>query len=261
VTGVSNVLTIAWVTVREALRQKLAVNLLVFALALVSASIFLSALTFGEQYRIIVNIGLSTMEIFGTLIAAFLGAGLVAGDVQRRTVYPIVAKPVSRAGYVAGRYVGLVATTTLNFAAMAALFVAVLAYYLQGLRFLVETPLLVTLAATALQFAMIAAVAVLFSCFTTATLAAIFTLSLVVAGHLASDLVRYWSTRGEGAGWLGKALYVVVPNLEALNLKEAMVYKDALAFAAVAPAFAYGLLYSLGVVAVAAAIFTKRDLR
>jgi ABC-type transport system involved in multi-copper enzyme maturation permease subunit len=253
--------TLAWVTFREALRQRLAVNLLVFAIALVSASFILSTLTFGEQYRIIVDIGLTAMEVFGTLIAVFLGANLVAGDVERRTVYPIIAKPVSRAQYVAGRYVGLVATTTINLAVMAVFFVGVLAYYLEGLGFLGSTPLLATLAGTAFQFAMIAAVAVFFSSFSTATLSAIFTLSLVVAGHLASDLVRYWSLQGDAAGWVGKALYLVVPNLEALNFKEAMVYRDALGAATVAPAFLYAVLYSVGVVAAAAAIFTRRDLR
>ncbi len=255
------VFEIAVVTVREALRQKLAVNLLVFAVLLVSSSIVLSQLTFGEQYRIIVDIALSAMEVFGTLIAVFLGANLVAGDVQRRTLYPIVAKPVSRAQYVAGRYAGLVATTTLNLAVMAAFLVAVLAVYLGGLGFLWTTPLLATLAATALQLAMIGAVAVFFSCLTSATLAAIIALSLAVSGHLASDLVRYWSTRGAAAEWMGKAIYVVVPNLEALNYKEAMVYKDALPAALVAGAFAYGLLYASGVVAAAAAIFARRDLR
>jgi ABC-type transport system involved in multi-copper enzyme maturation permease subunit len=201
------------------------------------------------------------MEIFGTLIAVFLGANLVAGDVQRRTVYAIVAKPVSRAQYVAGRYLGLVVTTTLNLAIMTAFFVGVLAYYLRGVGFLAETPLLTTVAATALQLAMIAAVAVLFSSFTTSTLAAIFTLSFVVAGHLASDLVRYWAKQGEAGAWIGKALYLVVPNLEALNFKEAMVYKDALPAGPTALAFAYGVLYATGVVAVAAAVFTRRDLR
>ncbi len=253
--------TLAIVTVREALRRKLAVNLLVFAVALVTASFVISTLTFGEQYRVIVSIALSAMEIFGTLIAAFLGSALVAGDVERRTVYPIVAKPVSRTQYVAGRYLGLVTTTTLNLAVMAVFLVAVLAFYTRGLAFLAQTPLLATLGAIALQLAMVAAVAVLFSTFTTATLSAIFTLSFVVAGHLASDLVRYWGQQGEGAGWMGKALYVVVPNLEALNFKEAMVYKDALPAGPTALAFAYGLLYSVGVVAVAAGIFSRRDLR
>ncbi len=82
-----------------------------------------------------------------------------------------------------------------------------------------------------------------------------------VAGHLASDLVRYWATKGPAAGWIGKALYLVVPNLEALNLKEAMVYKDALPAGTTATAFLYGVLYAAGVVAVAAAIFSRRDLR
>jgi ABC-type transport system involved in multi-copper enzyme maturation permease subunit len=258
---VTNVATLAWVTVREALRRKLAVNLLVFAVALVCASIVISSLTFGEQYRIIVDIGLSAMEVFGTLIAVFLGANLVAGDVERRTVYPIVAKPVSRAQYVAGRYAGLVATTTLNLAVMAVFFVAVLAFYLRGAGFLRDTPLFATLGAMALQLAMISAVAVLFSTFTTSTLSAIFTLSLVVAGHLASDLVRYWASRGEGAAWMGKAIYLAIPNLEALNFKEAMVYKDALPAGPTALAFAYGVLYATGVVAVAAVVFTRRDLR
>jgi len=255
------VLALTTVTIREALRQKLAVNLLVFALALVSASFTISKLTFGEQYRIIVDIGLSAMEVFGTLIAVFLGAGLIAGDIERRSVYPVVAKPVSRASYVVGRYLGLVTTTTLNLAVMGAVFVAVLAVYLRGLGFVRETPLAATLAATALQLAMTAAVAVLFSTFTTATLAAIFTLSLVVAGHFASDLVRYWSTQGTAAGWLGNAVYLVVPNLEALNFKEAMVYKDALPAGSTAGAFLYGALYAAGVVAAAAAIFSRRDLR
>ena len=255
------ILAISSVTIREAIRQKLAVNLLVFALALVAASFTISTLTFGEQYRVIVSIGLSAIEGFGTLIAVFLGAGLVAGDVQRRTVYPIVAKPVSRAQYVAGRYLGLVATTTLNLAVMAVVFAGVLAFYLGGLGFLRSTPFVSTLAAIALQLAMIAAVAVLFSTFTTATLAAIFALSLVVAGHLASDLVRYWSAQGAGLGVLGKAIYVLVPNLEALNFKEAMVYKDALGAGRLLSSLAYGVLYSVGVTAVAAAIFTRRDLR
>jgi ABC-type transport system involved in multi-copper enzyme maturation permease subunit len=257
----TNVATLAWVTVREAIRKKLAVNLLVFAVALVSGSFIISSLTFGEQYRIIVDVALSSMEVFGTLIAVFLGATLVAGDVERRTVYPIIAKPVSRAQYVAGRYLGLVATTTLNLLVMAVVFVAVLGFYLGGLGFVATSPLLATLAAIALQFAMIAAVAVFFSTFTTSTLSAIFTLSLVVAGHLASELVRHWSRQGEAPGWIGKAIYVVIPNLEALNLKEAMVYKDPLAASALALAFGYGLLYSAGVLALSAAIFARRDLR
>jgi Cu-processing system permease protein len=257
----TKILAISGVTIREALRQKLAVNLLVFALALLSASFIISTLTFGEQYRIIVDIGLSAMEVFGTLIAVFLGAGLVAREVERRTLHPILAKPVSRAEYVLGRYLGLVATTTLNMLVMAAVFTAVLAYYLKGFGFVRETPLLAVLASMAVRFAVVGAVAAFFSCFTTVTLAAIFTLSLVVTGLLSSDLVRYWAHQGAVARAIGRVAFVLVPNLEALNLKEAMVYKDPIPASFAWTGVGYGLLYSAAILAFAVAVFARRDLR
>ena len=255
------ILAISSVTIREAIRQKLAVNLLVFALALVIASFTLSALTFGEQYRIIVDIGLSAMEVFGTLIAVFLGAGLIARDVERKTLYPIIAKPVSRATYVFGRYLGLVATTTLNLAVMAAFFAAVLAFYLKGFGFLRGTPFAAVIASMAVRFAIVGAVAAFFSCFTTATLSAIFSLSLVVAGLVASDLVRYWAQQGSATRWMGRVLFTLIPNLEALNLKEAMVYKDVVPASFAVTGLGYGILYSTAVVLLSTAVFSRRDLR
>jgi Cu-processing system permease protein len=257
----TKIVALAGITVREAVRQKLAVNLLVFTVALLAASVTISTLTFGEQYRIIVNIGLSSMEVFGTLIAAFLGAGLIARDVERRTVYAILAKPVSRGAYVLGRYLGLVATTTLNMLVMAAVFSLMLAYYLKGFGFLRDTPLLAVLASLVVQFAMVAAVATLFSTFSTPTLSAIFTLSLVVAGHVAVDLVRYWAREGSAARLLAQLAYVVVPNLEALDLKEAMVYKDPVPAHFLGTGIGYGILYAAAVVAFSSAIFSRRDLR
>lgn len=252
---------IARVTVQEAVRQRLAVNLLVFALALVAASLTISRLTFGEQYRIIVDVGLSSMEVFGTLIATFLGAGLIARDVERRTLYPVVAKPVSRAQYLAGRYLGLVATTTWNLLLMAAMLAAVLAYHTGGPGFLGDSPFLLVMVSLVVRFAVVGAVATLFSAFSTTTLAAIFTLALVVAGHLSSDLVRYWAEQGTLAGVLGRTAFLAIPNLEALNWKEAMVYRDVLPPGVALTGLGYGLLYAGACVALAAAVFTRRDLR
>ena len=257
----TKIVALAGVTIREALRQKLAVNLLVFAVALLGASYILSTLTFGEQYRIIVDIGLSAIEIFGTLIAVFLGAGLIAHDVERRTVYPIIAKPVSRAEYVVGRYLGLLATTTLNLLLMAVMFTLVLGYYLKGFGFLRSTPFEAVLASMVVRFAMVGAIAAFFSCFTTVTLSAIFTLSLVVAGLLASDLLRYWAQQGPVLRAIGRAAFVIVPNLEALNLKEAMVYKDPVPASFALTGLGYGVLYAVAVLAFAVAVFSRRDLR
>ena len=249
------VAAIAALTVREALRQKLAVNLLVFALVVIGASIVLSELTFGEQYRIIADLALTSAAVFGTLIAVFLGAGLVAGDVQRKTVYPILAKPVSRAGYVVGRFAGLAATLTLNLAVMAATTVAVLWYYRGDLGFLRATPLVAAFAALAVQLAMVAAIAVLFSTFANATLSAVAGLSLAVTGHLSRAAIPLWMQSPAG-----KVAAYVLPNLAALDLKLQVVYEQPVPAGEVGLVLLYGACYAGACVALASAIFSRRNL-
>lgn len=252
----TTILALAAVTVREALRQKLAVNLLVFGLLVISGSIVLSELTFGEQYRIIADLALSSAQVFGTLIAVFLGAGLIAGDVQRRVLYPVLAKPIGRWQYLLGRYAGLVATLWLNLAVMALTTTAVLATYLGGLGKVAATPLAPALAGLAAQLAVVGAVAVLFSAFTNATLAAIFALSLTVAGHFVRELLVYW----RGVAPL-RAVGLLLPNLAALDYKVNLVYQEPVPPALLGLSLAHAALYAAVVLALSAAVFGRRDLR
>lgn len=252
----TKIFAIAWLTVRDALRQKLAVNLLLFALLLIVASITLSALTFGEQYRIIADLALSSAQLFGTLIAVFLGAGLVAGEIQRRTLYPVLAKPVSRVQYLVGRYAGLVGTLWLNLAVMAVVSIGVLGLYLGEPSFLWTTPIAAAFAALAAQLAVIAAVAILFSTFTNATLASIFGLALAVAGHFSREVFVYW----KDLPFL-RAIGFVLPNLGALDYKVQVVYRDALPAGQLEVSLAYAALYAGVTLALASAIFVRRDLR
>jgi ABC-type transport system involved in multi-copper enzyme maturation permease subunit len=250
------ILAVASVTVREALRRKLQVNLLLFALLLVVVSAVVSSLTLGEAHRITSDLGLTAMEAMGSLIAVFLGAGVVAGDIERRVLYPVIAKPVSRAEYLLGRYLGLAATLLLNLAAMALTLASLLAVQDGSLRPL-DLALLGAVGAIGVQFLVIAAVAVLFSAVTTTTLAAIFALALTVAGRLSNDLRTLWT--GAGAD-VGTVLWYVLPNLSALSLNESVVYRTpppAHAWLAVP----YALLYAGAALALAAAIFERRDLK
>ena len=250
------VLALAAVTVREVLRRKVQVNLLMFALLLVILSLVLSGLTLGEAHRIAADLGLTAMEAIGSLIAVFLGAGLVAGDVERRVLFPVIAKPVSRAEYVVGRYLGLAATLLLNVAMMGATLAAMLVLD-EGSARPLDLALLSAVAMIGVQFVVVAAIAVLFSSVTSTTLAAIFALALTVAGHLSNDLRTLWV--GAGA-WLGKALWYLLPNLGALSLNEHVVYRTpppATAWLAVL----YAMLYAAAALALAAAVFERRDLR
>lgn len=252
----NKLLAIAGVTVRDAVRQRLAVNLLLFALLVIGVSQVLAELTFGEQWRIIADLTLTAAGLFGTLIAVFLGAGLIAGDVQRRSLYPVLAKPVSRTQYVLGRYLGLLAVLLLNLAVMAATTIAVLAYYRQGFGFLIATPLLLAFAGLAAQLALVAAVAVFFSTFTNTTLAAIAALALAAAGHSARVAMPFWRT-----SILGRSLALLVPNLAVLDWKVAVVYSDAVSAADAVLPLAYALVYSSVVLSLASAVFARRDLR
>jgi ABC-type transport system involved in multi-copper enzyme maturation permease subunit len=258
----SATLAIAATTIREALRERLLHNLLVFAVLLVVGSLTLSQLTVGEQFRIIADIGTSATQLFGTLIAVFVGVGLVSREIDRRTCYPALARPVSRAGFVTGKYLGLLATLGLNVALMAAATAAVLALYRGGLDFL-NGAFVATFALTAAQLAICGAFAVLFSTFTTATLASIYTLAIVGAGWLFGEVRSFWlaARQVETMRPLVRVLDVLLPNMTLLDLKESVTYGDPVALGSVLARAAYGAGYATTLVLLAAVLFTRRDIR
>jgi Cu-processing system permease protein len=253
---VRKVLLLAWVTVREALRQKLAVNLLLFALLLIAGSLTISELTYGEQFRIITDLALTSAQLFGTLIAVFLGATLVAGDVQRRTLYPIIAKPVARWQYLLGRYLGLLLTLTLNLVVMGVATLISLAVYRRGFGFLASTPLLSAFVGIAGQLAVVGAISVFFSSITNATLASMFTLALATAGHFSRDIFVFY--KGQGAV---RAIAYVIPNLASLDYKLQVVYETPVPGRWLGLALLYATLYTTCVLSIAAAVFARRDFR
>ncbi len=250
------ILAIVAVTVREALSRKVQVNLLLFGVLLVVASFLASALTIGEQHRIIADLGLSAMALVSTLLAAFLGAGLVAGDLERRVIYAVVAKPISRSDYLLGRYVGLAGALLLNLLAMAAVLALLLCFEAGSLAPL-DRALGAAVVLVGAQTLVVAAVGVMFSAFTTTTLAAIFTLAIAMAGHLTNDMRALWKG---GAEWLPRLVWYAIPNLSALTLNESVIYRAQLGWSALLPG-AYAACYAATALALGAVIFERRDFR
>jgi len=186
----------------------------------------------------------------------FLGASSIAGDVERRVVFPVVAKPVSRAEYVVGRYFGLACALLLNLAVMAAVLAATLAFDARSFK-PIDATFLSAIAMIGIQLLVVAAIAVLFSSFTTTTLASIFALSITLAGQLSNDLRNLWH---EGGATLGKVLWYALPNLGALNLNEAVIYRTPAPPTAWVAA-GYGVLYAATAIALACIAFERRDFR
>jgi Cu-processing system permease protein len=252
----SRVLAIASVTLREVLRRKVQVNLLFFGGILIVASYLVSELTIGEMHRILSDLGLSAMQLIGTLVAVFVGSSLVSGDIERRVLQPVVAKPVTRTQYLAGRYLGLAAALLLNLAVMAALLAAVLAYDAGSFRPL-DRALLAAVALMGMQFLVVGAVAVLFSSVSSTTLAAIFTLAVAVAGQLTGEVRALWQGP---ATWVPRMLWYLLPNLGALSANEAVIYRTPPPAQAWLAAL-YAMLYGAAALALAALAFERRDLR
>ncbi len=252
----TRILSLAAVTFREVVRRKVQVNLLLFGAVLIVGSFLVSELTLGEMHRILSDLGLSAMQLIGTLIAVFIGSTLVAGDVERRVLYPVIAKPVSRTQYLLGRYLGLAAALLVNLAVMAAVLAAVLVFEARSLRPL-DAAFGTAVVFQGVQFLVVGAVAVLFSALSSSTLAAIFTLAIAVAGQLSNEMRALWQGP---ATWLPTLLWYLLPNLGALTVNDAVIYRTAPPASAWLAAL-YGLLYAATALALASAAFERRDLR
>lgn len=253
--------TIAANTVREALRERLLYNLVVFAVILTAGSLTVSQLTLGDQSRIIADIGTSSTQVFGTLIAVFLGVGLISRELDRRTSYAVLARPVSRAEFLVGKYLGLLATLALNLTVMACATAAALWAQRGDLGFLTGG-FAAAFALMLVQFAVCAAFAVLFASYSTATLATIFTLSLVAAGHVFAEIRGFWLRAPQtGMKELIRVLDVLLPNFGLLDLKEAVTYADPVSMGSVLIRATYGAGYAGVVLAIAALVFSRKDVR
>src|ERR671912_1777660 len=114
---------------RESVRDRVFYNLVLFAVLLVAASILIGQLTAGQDVKIIKDLGLAATSLFGHFIAIFIGIGLVSKEVERRSIYALLAKPMSRTELLMGKFFGLLSTLTVNVSVMTAALVAVLAVY------------------------------------------------------------------------------------------------------------------------------------
>ncbi len=250
------ILSIALNTFRENLREKLLYNLVIFALLLIGSSIVISRLTLGDYERLILDIGLGSINMFSVLIAIFVGIGLVSKEIEKKTIYTIVSKPVPRYEFLVGKFCGLALTLFVNTCVM----VAGLLLVLWARNVPVEVVLFKAITLIYLESLVVTAVALLFSTFSSATLSAIFTLAIYVIGHLSSDLRLFGKKfMGDvGRGFLD-TLYYLLPNLERFNLKGHVIHHIQFPAADMALTLTYGLLYAGLLLLLASLIFQQRD--
>ncbi|MBI2902034.1 MAG: ABC transporter permease [Candidatus Methylomirabilis oxyfera] len=252
------VAVIALNTFKEAVRDRILYAILVFALVMLAGSTILVTISVDGEEKIIKDLGLACISIFGLLIATFLGTGLVSKEIEKRTLYTIISKPIHRYQFILGKYLGLVMTLLVNVGVMGLGLIG-LAYIWEGTS---SVRLLLAVLFIFLELVLVTAIAMLFSAFSSPALSALFTLCLFVAGHLSADL-RLFAAQFGGAATklLAEVLFFLLPNLSRLNLKDQTVHGIAIDGGTMALSVVYAIFYVAALVLAAMAIFQRRDFK
>lgn len=246
---------IALNTFREAIRDRILYLLLAFALILIAVSRLVALLTVGSEVKIVKDLGLAAISVFGVLTAVFVGVSLVFKEIERRTVYTLLASPVRRWQFVVGKFCGLVAVLAMNLTLMSLALGGLL--LLRG-----ESPwaLAPAILLTLVELGLVAAFALLFSSLTNSILAALWTFAVYVMGHLAWSLDLLAQRLPPGPSrWLCELFDVVLPHLERLNVKAEVVHGMPLAQGVVMLGLGYGLGYTTLVLLLACLAFEHKD--
>lgn len=246
---------------REAVRDRVLYNLVLFVLLLTAGAIFLGELSAGYESRIIVNLGLSAMLLFGTFIAIFVGVGLVYKEIERRTVYAIFAKPVGRGEFLVGKYLGLCLTLLVNVLVMGAGVALALIYVRGGWDQLAWTiwPAVLLIY---MELMILTAVALLFSSFSSPALSALLTFFVFIIGHFSADLKTFAASMGTAsARWFFGALYYLLPNLANYSFITPASHGQLPEITVTIASLIYALIYIAILLSASTLIFNRRNFK
>jgi ABC-type transport system involved in multi-copper enzyme maturation permease subunit len=246
---------------REAVRDRVLYNLVLFVLLLTGASIFIGELSGGQERKVIVDLGLSAMLLFGVFIAIFVGVGLVYKEIERRTIYAVFSKPVGRGEFLVGKYLGLCLTLLVNVLVMGVGVSLALLYVSHGWDPLIPTiwPAVLLIY---MELMLLTAVALLFSSFSSPALSALLTFMVFIIGHFSADLKSLAVSLGStSARYLITGLYYLLPNLANYSFITPAAHGRTPSAGFVFATALYALVYIGVILAAATLIFSRRNFK
>ncbi len=250
------ILAVAQNTFREAIRDKILYVLLFFAAATIIGSKALGWISIGQDIKIVKDLSLAAMSVFGVLIAIFIGTSLVYKEIDKRTLYTIISQPIHRFEFILGKYLGLMAILAVVVSAMtlvASVYVLLLGGQLDSIFFLAA--LLVFW-----KLLLLTAFAILLSSLTSPILGAMIVFSFYIFGHatgIFTDLPPHFD--GTSAKWLLEGIYYVIPNLSNFDIRAEAANEVAVSTKYVLWAMAYGTLYTAFLLLLAILAFEEKD--
>jgi Cu-processing system permease protein len=245
-------------TFRESVREKILVVVLLFGAVLMASSVFLSPLAVGAKQKIVMDVALAAISIIGVLVAIFLGGTLVHKEVDRKAIYLVLTRPVSRHSYLVGKLAGIVSAVALVFTVMTLVMIAAIALGGGTLRPAVFASVYLSL----LEAAVICSIVMLFSTFTTPVLTSFFTLCIFAAGSMSNDLRVFASKFGSALMKTAANLfYYFLPNLKVFNLRHEAVHGLPFKATDILLATGYAAIYSAVMIYFACLIFRRREFK
>jgi len=253
---VKQVAAIAVNTFKETIRDRILAVIVVFALLMIVGGLWLGSISLGEQGRMMTDFGLVAVTAFGLIVAVFVAAGLVHKEVEKRTVFVLFSKPVSRGAFIGGKFIGLCGTMAIVLSGMG-LFLFALVWIID------RQPSWMVLAAVVMiyvQLLAIMAVTLFFSTMGSAILAAVLGICVFVAGQLSHNVLAL--TRlgknpiTEALSWV---VYVIIPNFSAVDVKAGAVGEQTLAWGQIGLWVAYLLAYIVVALALSTVIFRRKE--
>jgi ABC-type transport system involved in multi-copper enzyme maturation permease subunit len=247
-------------TFREAVRDRVLYNLIAFALLLSGAAILVGQISIEIEKLVVINLGLTAVSLFGVVIAIFIGIGLVSKEIEKRTLYTVLSRPVRRWEFIVGKFFGLAGTLVVNTLLMAiGVFAALL--YVSHKFARPDALIFVALYFIILEFLIICSLALLFSSFSSPLLSAIFAFSLFVVGSFADDLRGFAGMAHGFTRWLATGAAYLVPNFSAFNIVGAVGHGQPVSGQLILQNTLYGLFYAAMALSGAVLIFERRDLK
>jgi len=247
---------IALNTFREAMRDRILYVIFFFAAVCFIFSRVLALLTVGDQVKIITDVGLAALSFFGAMMAILVGTGLVYKEIDKKTLYTLLSKPIHRYQYLLGKYFGMILTLFVMLFLMTVLFLLLLFFH----TFKFEWQIFAAVFLIFCELCLITAVAILFSCFSTPILSSIFTLAFYLIGHLSWGLETLIEKINSGLGRaLARVLYALLPDLENFNIKTEIVHHLPIPSELFVFSFLYGFCYSVFILFLAVLVFRRRD--
>lgn len=257
----SRIAAIARNAFREAVRDRVLYNLVLFVLLITAAAIFIGELSGGQERKIIVDLGLSAMLLFGAFISIFVGVGLVFKEIERRTIYAIFSKPVGRGEFLLGKYLGLCLTLLVNVVVMG-LGVSLALMYVSGGWDSLALRIWPAVLLIYVELMILTAIALLFSSFSSPALSALLTFFIFIIGHFSSDLKSLATSMGStSARWLFSSLYYLLPNLANYSYITPAAHGQVPQAAQTALTILYALVYITVILAIATLVFRRRNFK